>query len=420
MARPPHWSWVDVLSAQGPISAAGITIAMEMVFQESKYFQQSSLASWTALVEHSGYSHLLPRWSPDEASTDHAAWSEAPAKRLKAIRSEVSPGKVELQPIDPHRWRFHGHLALQSGLRTSLLSIAKSWRSYRSGISAWSAVTTSVFPYRDPFIITSDMVSCFSAQFQNPDTFKEYLGHVKLVLRIMGREVAMLPAQWSQLVRGLGKRRQRTQLPRLNKRQVEDLVHRAVEAGRPDFGRFFVLARGFLFRVRDELFPLQLRGRSAAPSGSFAWHSEVEIHRSKLVIHLRSRKNAPEGSSLTRSCSCRDEADVLCSYCALSGQLVDMPTHHGRAQRVWDFTWSEISSFLRAYLLSIGIKKLAWHSFRRGMAQDMLDSGSHLSKILRAGGWRSAAMLRYLSDASLDTREALEFSLNDSDSEDDS
>ena len=90
MARPPHWSWVDVLSAQGPISAAGITVAMEMVFQESKYFQQSSLASWTALVEHSGYSHLVPRWSPDEASTDHPAWSEASGLNSALERSTCS------------------------------------------------------------------------------------------------------------------------------------------------------------------------------------------------------------------------------------------------------------------------------------------------------------------------------------------
>ena len=70
--------------------------------------------------------------------------------------------------------------------------------------------------------------------------------------------------------------------------------------------------------------------------------------------------------------------------------------------------------------LSFALQKLGsarWHAFRRGMAQDLLDSGSTLSYILRAGGWRSGAFLRYLTGSSLDDREALEFTVNDSDSD---
>ena len=36
------------------------------------------------------------------------------------------------------------------------------------------------------------------------------------------------------------------------------------------------------------------------------------------------------------------------------------------------------------------------HGFRRGMAQDIIDAGSPLSVLLRAGGWSSAAFLEYL------------------------
>ena len=36
------------------------------------------------------------------------------------------------------------------------------------------------------------------------------------------------------------------------------------------------------------------------------------------------------------------------------------------------------------------------HSFRRGMAQDIVDTGSPLAVLLRAGGCSSAAFLEYL------------------------
>ena len=64
----------------------------------------------------------------------------------------------------------------------------------------------------------------------------------------------------------------------------------------------------------------------------------------------------------------------------------------------------------------VGISWQGWHAFRRGMTSGMLDKGSPLSHILRAGGWRSGAFLAF-SRSALDRREAVEFALNDSDSD---
>ena len=72
------------------------------------------------------------------------------------------------------------------------------------------------------------MVGVFSSQFRNSDTFREYMGHVKLVLRLMGREFLIPTGQWSQLLRGLGKRRQRLQHPRLRHNDVQRLVDFAI------------------------------------------------------------------------------------------------------------------------------------------------------------------------------------------------
>ena len=51
------------------------------------------------------------------------------------------------------------------------------------------------------------------------------------------------------------------------------------------------------------------------------------------------------------------------------------------------------------------------------MATDLLLSGSTISQILRAGGWRSAAFLKYLRLKDVDEREALDFTLDLSDAE---
>jgi hypothetical protein len=51
------------------------------------------------------------------------------------------------------------------------------------------------------------------------------------------------------------------------------------------------------------------------------------------------------------------------------------------------------------------------------MARDLLDSGCPLSHLMRAGGWRSSSFLKYLLRTDLDSREAAEFALADSDSE---
>ena len=52
--------------------------------------------------------------------------------------------------------------------------------------------------------------------------------------------------------------------------------------------------------------------------------------------------------------------------------------------------------------------------------RDMLESGSHLSAIMRAGGWKSSAVLGYLSRSGIDRREAVEYMVVDSDSCDES
>ena len=57
------------------------------------------------------------------------------------------------------------------------------------------------------------------------------------------------------------------------------------------------------------------------------------------------------------------------------------------------------------------------HDFRRGHAQDLADAGAHLTEILHAGQWRSAAFFRYLDAEEVDSRAVLEAHFNMSEDE---
>jgi hypothetical protein len=57
------------------------------------------------------------------------------------------------------------------------------------------------------------------------------------------------------------------------------------------------------------------------------------------------------------------------------------------------------------------------HAFRRGHARDLLENGSTLAEILRAGQWRSAAFLKYLNIADIEKGAAVEVACDTDDEE---
>ena len=59
----------------------------------------------------------------------------------------------------------------------------------------------------------------------------------------------------------------------------------------------------------------------------------------------------------------------------------------------------------------------SWHGLRRGMAQDLVTWGASLGTILRQGGWRSLAFLKYLSISSVKEQELTDLVINMSDSD---
>ena len=72
---------------------------------------------------------------------------------------------------------------------------------------------------------------------------------------------------------------------------------------------------------------------------------------------------------------------------------------------------------LKRRAAQLGLEVSGWHAFRRGAAEDLVRSGCPIGFILKAGGWKSGAFLRYISAEALDTRAVTEAFLSHSDSD---
>ena len=428
-ARPPHWTWLELIAAGGPSSPEALGAAIEFVFRESELYgilnsptapsvlQTSSTQPFSIRCQASDCSYLDLRWPLDEAESLEPRWSGLPRERLGRLPDAYS-SQADLRAIDMKVWRFPGHLTLERSLLVMLTSVKGSWKSIRSGWWAWGLYAKATRPLSDPFQVTLESLAGFSSCFQNPDTLSQYYGHLRLALRLCGRSVDAPPDRVAQLMRGLRKHRVCQPLTRLGSKMVRDIVLELLNLELIPFARLCVVARSFLFRVQNELFPLQLDGRQGLPPQSMDWHSVVAVSNKKVEVTLRTRKNSPSGAVLRRACLCKESPDVLCGSCALGAQVRHhVRTGRGGRDRLFELDPGRCLALLREVCSRLRLPSPSWHAFRRGMASDMLASGSSLSAILRAGGWRSAAFLRYLRSQDLDEREALDFTLANSDPE---
>ena len=274
----------------------------------------------------------------------------------------------------------------------------------------------SFFPRLAHFPPSWEVLSAFATIFSNGDSLAHYIRHVRLGGRLT-RTSSSFPSQ--DLVGGLlrGARKLTVRKPRVGteKAQVLTLVKYLVSNGSLEMARFIVVARAFLCRVADELGPLQVDGRAGLSESDTRWHSQVIFSASAVTIRLRTRKNAPEGAELVRSCECSGRPHLLCGFCSLSAQIKSrtlLPQG-----RIWPFSPAQGLVLLKSACKHLDIIISGWQVFRRGAARDMLNSGCTIAQILSAGGWRSGAFLRYLTRRDVDQRSALELALVESSSD---
>ena len=133
---------------------------------------------------------------------------------------------------------------------------------------------------------------------------------------------------------------------------------------------------------------------------------------------MRSRKNRPHGSVISRQCWCKECAQT-CPVHALPRLIAQAGIPLGLIFS--GITPKTAAASLRARLGKLGVPNpelYRLHDFRRGHARDLLRRGRKLYEILQAGDWSSPAFLDYLDRAELEERAMVEAHLDEESDED--
>lgn len=417
------------LMAAGRIDFTGerLAVVIESVFKEVSWIRALNNTKrdgellWHTFSERcraSGMEALIPALplDKDEDPSGCRAWSQGPRDRIRALATGATSAPPEGYPRSA--LRHPRLLMLEAGLRLQLQAITRSWRSVASGLRAWGAFCSAMFPQSPHFPICDESLMSYAVVFRNPGTFSQYLGHMT-----KGEDLLRLSSRTSQRLVSALRRSTRafhtpSPMPRLRKPEVRALVHCAVGEGCPEEARIYVIAYDFLFRVANELLPIQLDGRYGVPDDCLDWHSTVDINPGVASVKLRSRKNAPHGAVVRRHCVCTDRRRLLCGTCALSAQVAaSKASRRSPKERLFVTSPASALSNLKRRCSALALPVCGWHAFRRGGAEDRVASGEELGHVLHAGGWRSSSFLRYISKENLDTQLAFESVIGLSDEE---
>ena len=147
------------------------------------------------------------------------------------------------------------------------------------------------------------------------------------------------------------------------------------------------VARAFMLRVPSEGIPMMWKGA----------HSCVTLSAESVTLTLAKRKNARTPTTMTRKCCCSTTGRELRAV----RWLADLRARTVDLGRIFHFSASLFNRRLKDYALSLGLEgaaRASSHGFRRGMAQDIVDSGGSLATLLKAGGWCSSAYQQYQRD----------------------
>jgi hypothetical protein len=419
-SRRTGWSWLDHASANGPMSAQSFCSMVDFVFLAgSGSISQGSVVD---SVRGSSFndSCIVSSLAPLATSLVYAHGSfsvdpsvDPPRKRIRAFESSLSQSSFS-RPPNVAQLRFPEHLCRSHCIRIQLLSVQGSWKSLKSGLLSWGHFMDSVFPQDDHFDVQVRHIRSYVSMFRNAGSFGQYLSHIRLAVRILDGRWGIPSDVLSSVNRGLRKITVRSPAGTLTRSQMKSLVKSLIVRARIDLARFVVIAYHYMTRVQSELYPLQVNGRSVNPDH---WHSHVINDRTHVSLVFHHRKNSRSGATIKRTCLCSSSVDLLCGVCSFRGILRDFTGSPG--SRIFSsINLVSDMQLIRQIVHEFGIHNLSWHSFRRSCAQELLRSGSTISQIVRAGGWRSAAFVQYLHRRDLDDRDCLNLVCQDSDGED--
>ena len=151
-------------------------------------------------------------------------------------------------------------LLAEGGQREMLRSIPDSIPAYCSGIRCWAAYCDAM-GYSVHFPATEARAIGFRSVFTNPQTYLQYVKHLRWAHTFLRMECVWYTAAVKQVMRGAAKtpHAQRVKVA-ASTRQVNTLVKAAMKDGDTEVAALMAVARQFLLRVPSEGIPLERGG----------------------------------------------------------------------------------------------------------------------------------------------------------------
>jgi len=235
-----------------------------------------------------------------------------------------------------------------------------SWKSTRSGLFAYGAFCSSFYQKAPSFPALLSTLDHFSAFFLNSDTFSAYVSHLRFGARLRNQITLVPPAEELKvLLRGMRKATIHRPKPVLTASQILLLVNSLAASNEIEVARLVIVGRSFMGRMQSEIFPLQRDGQASADD---SWHSVIINKGPLCTLKLGSRKNAPHGATIERSCHCTaTRPQPLCGVSCLRGQMV---TARDRPPTARLFTLSAVAALkvVHRHCLLLGLPLITWHS----------------------------------------------------------
>ena len=426
--RPTGWTWVQFIAAGAEVNFCHLSATLLEVFKETKHLSEcrdrgTILHSFESRCKASGYpieQAILFDQSTEENKITRRTDLGKPVDIIKRIRRiNNTKGGLGDKAIP---WSFIGHLDSEHRFRLSLASVSKSWESTRSAWNAYHEFHETTCPHAPQFPIVSGKVSSFTTIFRNADTLQKYLQHLKKGTHLAKRK--WLSSEEEALIkRGAYKAKIVHKKSFIDITQTADFVSALIDEGEDELARFVTVSYTYQLRSQSEGMYIDITEEFTKEHLSRTdWWGVIKVHKKKVDIVLRTRKNKQHISKISRRCQCHIN-DMVCGACAIRQQL--KVSKAKGLKRLFSIKYGDIRK-----LQDIASRKCwpypTWHGFRRGRTTDLVSGRVRpdgyqvsLEEIFESGGWQtgSRSILKYLKAEVID-KEALVSSLAEaSDSE---
>ena len=260
----------------------------------------------------------------------------------------------------------------------------------------------------------------WSRQFRVKGTYCNYLSKLALACEIAGvSRCAFSHPSIARAKRTIGYI-EATPRPKMaiSLQLLENLVSLCVLEGDVLSVLLCIISYAFMLRVPSEALPLVIgKGCDSTKPLEEGLHSRLSRYEDKMLLRLRRRKNKPHGTVLIRECWCARSSST-CPVRTMDALIDAMPVGHAPFHRV---NADDVRVLLRCRLKQLHVacpSQYNTHDFRRGHARDLVNSRqSTLKDILMMGQWKSAALLKYLDEPSVEASAIVEAHIAESDSD---